>query len=86
MIQYPFNNILSIFRYAEEKLYDYDAGLYIPGTGHFTQVVWRSTTDLGIGIGEGKVGNMFCTWIVGRYSPAGNVQGYYRENVMRPTK
>merc|ERR1712038_354611 len=72
--------------YAEERLYDYYAGMGSPDTGHFTQVVWRSSTKLGIGIGKGKVDNMFCTWIVGRYSPAGNVQGHYRENVMRPSK
>ena len=78
--------IFSISRYAEEKLYDYDAGKFSSGTGHFTQVVWRKSTKFGIGIGKGKVDNMFCTWIVGRYSPAGNVQGHYRENVMRPSK
>ena len=47
------------------------------GTGHFTQVVWKGSTVLGIGIAE-KGG---CVYMVGRYKPPGNYQGAFAENV-----
>merc|ERR1719447_190205 len=50
-----------------------------PDAGHFTQVVWRETIQLGLGIAQqgGK-----CI-VVGRYRPAGNISnpGYFRRNV-----
>ena len=52
-----------------------------PGTGHFTQVVWKASTQLGIGKAE-KNG---CIYVVGRYSPAGNMGGQYKSNVLKPT-
>ena len=51
------------------------------GTGHFTQVVWKGSTELGIGKAEGEKNGMYCTYIVGRYRPAGNFQGDFKENV-----
>ena len=53
------------------------------GTGHFTQVVWKGSTELGIGKATGKKGTMYCTYIVGRYRPAGNFQGKFKENVLK---
>ena len=57
-------------------------------TGHFTQVVWKGSVKLGIGKATGKAfhdgRNWFCTWAVGRYSPAGNVEGSYTNNVFKP--
>ena len=55
-----------------------------PAVGHFTQVVWKGTTKLGIGRATGKIDEWFCTWAVGRYSPAGNVLGQYQQNVVKP--
>ena len=45
------------------------------GTGHFTQVVWKKCTHVGHGISGG--------WVCGRYSPAGNMQGAFDQNVPR---
>jgi len=83
--------------YAEEKNWDYWTGdkkqickqnpnscVAKGATGHFTQVVWKGSVKLGIGKATGKVDDWFCTWVVGRYSPVGNVQGQYRNNVLRP--
>lgn len=51
-------------------------------TGHFTQVVWKDSIQLGIGIAfsiDGKT-----AWVVAEYSPPGNVDGQYPVNVLRP--
>ena len=52
--------------------------------GHFTQVVWKASTKLGIGRAYGKRKGMFCTWAVARYVPPGNYGGQYQDNVKRP--
>ena len=51
------------------------------GTGHFTQLVWKGSTVLGIGRAEVEEGGMKCAYIVGRYKPAGNMRGDYQQNV-----
>ncbi|KAL1451354.1 hypothetical protein WDU94_005740 [Cyamophila willieti] len=47
--------------------------------GHFTQLVWNQTVTVGIGISRGPD---LKVWVVCKYSPPGNVFGYFRENVM----
>ncbi|CAK8688450.1 unnamed protein product [Clavelina lepadiformis] len=52
--------------------------------GHFTQVVWRSSTEIGVGVATNGKGKYF---VVAHYQPAGNVwpagnySGTYDENV-----
>ena len=53
------------------------------GTLHFTQVVWKESIELGIGRAEIDKDGMKCTFIVGRYRPAGNMMGTFAENVPR---
>jgi len=68
--------------YSEVKEYDYkkDAD-FQQGTGHFTQVVWRASTELGIAKAKGvKEGG---TYVVAVYNPAGNFMGKLKENVMK---
>ena len=90
--------IFSIYRYSEEKDYDYDKGRLkdecLPNpiqnkchrsAYHFTQVVWKGSVKLGIAKATGKIGNFFCTWAVARYSPAGNKGGQFQKNVLRPS-
>jgi hypothetical protein len=48
-------------------------------TGHFTQVVWNSSTKLGMGLALSS-GKLYC---VGQYSPAGNYEGQYKQNVLK---
>ena len=50
-------------------------------TGHFTQVVWKESTVLGIGRAEVKQHGMKCAYIVGRNKPGGNMLGSFKENV-----
>ena len=49
--------------------------------GHFTQVVWKDSKKLGIGIATGKIG----TVVVANYLPPGNYKGKFGENVPPPT-
>lgn len=53
--------------------------------GHFSQVVWKASTLLGIGRAEIEQDGMKCAYIVGRYSPAGNLIGSYKQNVLKGT-
>ena len=71
-----------ILRYNEvcEPGYNFNGG-GSGGTGHFTQVVWKESTILGIGRAEVTKGSMKCAYIVGRYKPAGNWIGKYSSNV-----
>jgi uncharacterized protein YkwD len=42
------------------------------GFGHYTQIVWGSTTHVGMGVATGPDG---ATYVVARYSPPGNMLG-----------
>ena len=48
-----------------------------PAYGHFTQVVWKNTKEMGIGKAKGN-GRVV---VVANYRPAGNFIGSYSENV-----
>ena len=52
-------------------------------TGHFTQVVWKGSTQLGIGKYTGQNGSWNCTYIVARYKPAGNYPSQLEDNVSK---
>ncbi|XP_078365331.1 uncharacterized protein LOC144649653 isoform X1 [Oculina patagonica] len=63
--------------------YNFNSGGFSGGTGHFTQVVWKESTVLGIGRVETMKNGMKCAYIVGRYKPAGNMMGAFQQNVPR---
>ncbi|KAK5011313.1 hypothetical protein LTR28_004030 [Elasticomyces elasticus] len=54
--------------YHGEKIPDGNFGSY----GHYTQCMWSSTTNVGMGSAADSNGNF---WIVGRYTPLGNWDG-----------
>ncbi|XP_055859285.1 Golgi-associated plant pathogenesis-related protein 1-like [Episyrphus balteatus] len=65
--------------YNEINLYNYRRPGFSMKTGHFTQVIWKETRELGVGV-EIR-GNS--TWVVANYDPPGNVATCYEENVPR---
>ena len=66
--------------YQEIGEYDFIKPELDDKAGHFTQVVWRSTKQLGCGIAACR-GSHF--WVC-RYSPPGNVGGQHARNVPKP--
>lgn len=48
--------------------------------GHFTQVVWKESTQLGVGMATDGIK----VFVVGQYRPAGNTKGSFYQNVLPP--
>lgn len=66
---------LSLFSRRFDEVCKYTFGKQGPqaGTNHFTQLVWKGSTELGIGKATNKRSNgATCTFIVARYKPQGN--------------
>lgn len=51
------------------------------GSGHFTQVVWKGSKELGVAQARSKTGKVL---VVASYFPAGNMMGSYADNVPPP--
>lgn len=69
--------------YSEEPFYNYHNPGFSLLTGHFTQVVWKSTTQIGCGYRTGCPGAWPNVWVC-QYHPAGNVIGQFAANVFPP--
>jgi len=57
--------------------YDFTKPQFSMGTGHFTQVVWKGTTHVGMATAKCKSG----TYVCANYFPPGNYQGRFAMNV-----
>jgi hypothetical protein len=71
--------------YSEVSLYDFNHPGFSNTTGHFTQIIWKNTTEIGCGI------RTDCptpsAWplsyhVVCQYHPAGNFTNQFRQNVL----
>ena len=67
--------------YDEIKDYNFNKPGWKTGTGHFTQVVWVSTKEVGFGFAKASDNSYYA---VGNYYPAGNIvnPGFFEENVL----
>ncbi|KAF7991726.1 hypothetical protein HCN44_010527 [Aphidius gifuensis] len=68
--------------YSERKDHKYGIEPRILNTCHFTQIVWRDTTEMGIAMAK-KDGT--CV-VVACYHPRGNIVGHFVENVLKPSR
>lgn len=72
--------------YDEEPYYDYANPGYVSGTGHFTQIIWKETTEIGCahvtGCGSGR-SIRENSWVC-QYDPPGNFLRQFSENVYLP--
>ena len=48
-------------------------------TGHFSQLVWKDSKEIGVGRSKTKDGKIV---VVTNYRPAGNITGSYTTNVL----
>ncbi|MBL9020177.1 MAG: hypothetical protein JNL83_38685 [Myxococcales bacterium] len=64
--------------YDEVKGYSFQQPGFSMQTGHFTQVVWRSTTQIGCGMAQCKGNDI---WVC-EYDPPGNWEGRYKQEVL----
>lgn len=65
--------------YNEIKDYDFRKPQFQSKIGHFSQVVWKGSEKIGIGVAA-KDGRVFA---VANYDPPGNFVGKLEENVQR---
>ncbi|TFK65333.1 PR-1-like protein [Pluteus cervinus] len=70
---------------TEYQKYNYANPGFSEATGHFTQVVWVSSTGVACSTARCPANTIFSGYasyfIVCRYTPAGNVQGQFPQNV-----
>jgi len=69
--------------YDEEPEHEYGVNPTVLKSGHFTQVVWKDSQELGIGCALDSKGKVI---LVCNYFPAGNIMGKFPENVEKPKK
>lgn len=66
-----------------EEIKEYDFSIEPKGVfraGHFTQMIWKMSQDLGVGVAKTKKGKVL---VVCNYNPRGNVVGQFMVNVQR---
>jgi glioma pathogenesis-related protein 2 len=65
--------------YDEVKLYNWRAPGFEFNTGHFTALVWKATTKMGVGVKEVSPKKFL---VVANFTPPGNVLGQFPANVL----
>jgi hypothetical protein len=66
--------------YSEVERYDFSKNSG-PSTGHFTQLVWKSSHEIGVGRSQTREGKWL---VVANFYPTGNCVGRNAENVLPP--
>jgi hypothetical protein len=69
------------------KEYNFKKPGYNEETGHFTQIIWKSTTKVGCARCGGKGSKWYETYVVCDYMPPGNIVAnnnfYFKQNVLK---
>lgn len=82
----PSGNELAKSWYAEIEQYDFDNPRWRKGAKHFTQMLWKGTTEIGVGIAKMKNKDQYV--VVIQYRPPGNnnMPGEFQKQVPPPQK
>lgn len=75
--------ISSVHRYDEVCKYNFNRPGYSDATGHFTQLIWKGSRELGVGTATGRKRGMNCLYVVYRYKDTGNMRGAFESNAVR---
>ncbi|XP_031338529.1 Golgi-associated plant pathogenesis-related protein 1-like [Photinus pyralis] len=67
--------------YNEAQRYTYGTESVQFATLHFTQIVWKGSLELGVGIAKNSEGGIF---MVCNYNPSGNIEFQFGNNVFEP--
>lgn len=68
--------------HREEKFYNYSNPRYVKAAGHFTQLVWKNSKQIGAAFKIRKDNRLVVSI---KYHPGGNYIGYFKKNVLPPT-
>ncbi|CEF66117.1 CAP domain-containing protein [Strongyloides ratti] len=79
---YPASSVIVKKWYDESLFYKFGSKNPVYGTQMFTQMMWKESRRIGIGIAR----NDDVLWLVCKYSPKGNIRGRFRENVLPLSK
>ena len=66
--------------YNEVDQYDFNNPGFSDGAGHFTQVIWKGSREVGFGFAQASDGYYYG---VANYYPAGNYLGEFEDNVFK---
>ena len=58
--------------------------IFLNISGHFTQVVWQGTQEVGVAFATYQDGEFKKLVVVGNYYPAGNIMKAFEDNVKAP--
>ncbi len=81
---FPLENVMEKW-YEEEKIYNYNHPRFSHHTGHFTQIVWKDTTEIGCAYKADCSGKWQHIWVC-HYNPKGNIRLRFAKNVFPKTK
>eukprot|EP00931_Biecheleriopsis_adriatica_P122731 TRINITY_DN97750_c0_g1_i1.p1 TRINITY_DN97750_c0_g1~~TRINITY_DN97750_c0_g1_i1.p1 ORF type:complete len:205 (-),score=44.11 TRINITY_DN97750_c0_g1_i1:70-627(-) len=70
--------------YSEIDDYDFGNPGFSHEAGHFTQVVWRGSQQVGMAKVRGDINGSDRVFIVANYSPRGNMLGEFEQSVLPP--
>lgn len=76
-------NPKNVCRSWYDEIKEFNFGVEAKGmfkAGHFSQMVWKSSLELGVGVAKTKKGKVL---VVCNYDPRGNVVGQFNSNVLR---
>uniref|UniRef100_A0A914QNL7 SCP domain-containing protein n=1 Tax=Panagrolaimus davidi TaxID=227884 RepID=A0A914QNL7_9BILA len=80
---YPLSNVNPATRwYSEVSQVDFSNVDRSIGCFHFTQIIWKSSKKIGIGISKSSNTGMY--YVVANFDPPGNMMGNFAQNVPPP--